>query len=146
MKERQAYIVEMLRHIAAAIRTAKRKRLKLCVRPNGLTDIPYEGLRIFIMPALAAELSKMSGHTVTAGAHTIFSAFPKVQFVDYSKNSRRFERQLPPNYDLTFSRSETNESTPLRFSKVATTSPWYSPAICRKPGTATASLMGTSMI
>ena len=37
MKERQAYLVEMLRHIAAAIRTAKRKRLKLCVRPNGST-------------------------------------------------------------------------------------------------------------
>jgi hypothetical protein len=114
MKERQAYLVEMLRHIVAAIRTAKRKRLKLCVRPNGSTDIPYEGLRIFIMPALAAELTKISGHEVTAGAHTIFSAFPKVQFVDYSKNPKRFERELPPNYDLTFSRSETNEADAIK--------------------------------
>jgi hypothetical protein len=39
-----------------------------------------------------------------------FPAFPRVQFVDYTKNSRRFARQLPANYDLTFSRSETNES------------------------------------
>jgi hypothetical protein len=114
MKERQAYIVEMLRHIAAAVRTAKRKRLKLCVRPNGSTDIPYEGLRIFIMPSLAAELSKINGHEVTAGAHTIFSAFPKVQFVDYSKNPKRFERELPTNYHLVFSRSETNEADAIK--------------------------------
>jgi hypothetical protein len=114
MKERQAYMVEMLHHIAAACRTAQRKRIKLCVRPNGSTDIPYEGLRVVIMPSLAAELSKISGHEVTAGAHTIFSAFPKVQFVDYSKNPRRFERQLPPNYDLTFSRSETNETDAIK--------------------------------
>ena len=107
MQERQAYMVEMLHHIAAACRTAKRKRIKLCVRPNGSTNIAYEGLRVVIMPSLAAELSKISGHEVTAGVHTIFSAFPKVQFVDYSKNPKRFERELPPNYDLTFSRSET---------------------------------------
>ena len=65
------------------------------VRPNGATDIAYEGLRVMIMPSLAAELSKISGHEVTAGAHTIFSAFPNVQFVDYTKNPRRFERELP---------------------------------------------------
>jgi hypothetical protein len=34
MQERQAYMVEMLRHIASACRTAKRKRIRLCVRPN----------------------------------------------------------------------------------------------------------------
>jgi hypothetical protein len=37
-----------------------------------------------------------------------------VQFVDYTKNPRRFERQLPPNYDLTFSRSETNEADAIK--------------------------------
>ena len=72
----------------------KRKRIKLCVRPNGSTDVAYEGLRVMIMPSLAAELSKISGHEVTAGAHTIFSAFPNVQFVDYTKNPRRFERAV----------------------------------------------------
>ena len=144
MQERQAYMVEMLRHIAAACRTAKRKRIKLCVRPNGSTDIPYEGLRVVIMPSLAAELSKISGHTVTAGAHTIFSAFPNVQFVDYTKNPRRFERELPPNYCLTFSRSETNEADAVKILEAATMSQSYSLAICRKPGTATASLTATS--
>ena len=43
MQQRQEYMVEMLHHIAAACRTAKRKRIKLAVRPNGATDIAYEG-------------------------------------------------------------------------------------------------------
>ena len=114
MQQRQEYMVEMLRHIAAACRTAKRKRIKLCVRPNGSTDVAYEGLRVMIMPSLAAELSRISGHEVTAGVHTIFSAFPKVQFVDYTKNPRRFERPLPANYSITFSRSETNEADAVK--------------------------------
>ena len=62
MQERQAYMVEMLRHIASAMPYRKRKRIKFCVRPNGSTDIAYEGLRVIIMPSLAAELSKISGH------------------------------------------------------------------------------------
>jgi hypothetical protein len=113
MQERQAYMREMLLHIAKAIRTAKRKRLKLCVRPNGSTDIAYEGLRVMIDPAFAAQLSAISGHAVPAGAQTILTAFPAVQFVDYTKNPRRFNKPLPPNYYLTFSRSETNESDAL---------------------------------
>lgn len=117
MQQRQEYMVEMLYHIAAACRTARRKGIKLAVRPNGSTDIAYEGLRVMIMPSLAAELSKISGYKITAGVHTIFSAFPNVQFVDYSKNPRRFERPLPANYSLTFSRSETNETDAIKILK-----------------------------
>jgi hypothetical protein len=109
MTARQAFLCEMLLHIAKAIRYAKRKRLKLCVRPNGATDIAYEGLRIMITPDFAALLSAISGHKVPAGAQTIFSAFDAIQFVDYTKNPKRFDRALPANYYLTFSRSETNE-------------------------------------
>jgi hypothetical protein len=107
-------MLEILRHIAAACRTAKRKRIKLAIRPNGSSDIAYEGLRVMVSEAFAAELSAISGHTVTAGAHTIFSAFPRVQMLDYTKSARRFERTLPSNYHLTFSRSESNESDALR--------------------------------
>jgi hypothetical protein len=110
MGERQAYMREMLFHIAAACRNAKRKRLNLVVRPNGSTDIAYEGLRVMIDPDFAAMLSDISGESVSAGAQTIFSAFPSIQFVDYTKNPKRFDRPLPANYHLTFSRSETNES------------------------------------
>lgn len=113
MGERQAYMAEMLLHIARRKREADRKGMALAVRPNGSTDIAYEGLRVVIDPAFAAELSRVSGLTVSAGVHTIFSAFPSVQFLDYTKNPLRLERSLPANYHLTFSRSETNDTDAL---------------------------------
>ena len=110
MRDRAAYMSEMLFHIAANVRTAKKKGMKLCVRPNGSTDIAYEGVRVFVSPEFAAKLSKVSGLEVTPGLHNIFSAFPSVQFVDYTKNPKRFDRAIAANYSLTFSRSETNEA------------------------------------
>jgi hypothetical protein len=108
MRDRKAYLREMLLHIARSARTARRKQLQLAVRPNGSTDIAYEGQRIIVDAELAAELSAISGYAVSAGIHTIFSAFPEIQFLDYTKNPRRLERALPTNYDLTFSLSEVN--------------------------------------
>lgn len=58
----------------------------IAVRLNVFSDIPWE--RIF--PEL-------------------FAMFPNVHFYDYTKNVKR-AGQLLPNYWLTFSRSETNES------------------------------------
>jgi hypothetical protein len=113
MGDRQAYMREMMVHIARNARKARRMRKQLAVRPNGSTDIAYEGIRIFIDDAFAAELSRVSGYRVTAGLHTIFSAFPGIQFVDYTKNPHRMRRVLPANYHLTFSRSEINEPVAL---------------------------------
>jgi hypothetical protein len=113
MKERAAYMTEMFHHIARNVAKARRLNMRLAVRPNGSTDLAYEGLRFFVSPELAAVLSAVSGLTVTSGLHTVFSAFPTVQFVDYTKNPKRFDRQLPANYHLTFSRSETNEDVAL---------------------------------
>jgi hypothetical protein len=116
MRERLAYMSEMLIHVARlarrtrAIARARHKRLALAVRPNGSTDIAYEGIRVFVSPEFAARLSAIAGLPVTPGLHTVFSAFPSIQFLDYTKNPRRFERPLPANYHLTFSLSETNES------------------------------------
>jgi TolB-like protein len=86
MTERASYMAEMMSAIAAAARAAKRARLKLAVRPNGSSDIAYEGLRVAIDASFAKELSRVSGLKVVAGNHTIFSAFPSVQFLDYTKN------------------------------------------------------------
>jgi hypothetical protein len=51
-------------------------------------------------------------------APALFSRFPSVQFYDYTKHSRRMldwcAGLLPPNYHLTFSRSECNQSDCLR--------------------------------
>ena len=90
MRDRSNYLRDMVRSIESEIRHAQRVGKKLCVRLNGSTDIAWEGVRL--------------------DGRTMFELFPMVQFVDYTKNPRRFDRTLPANYHLTFSRSETNES------------------------------------
>jgi hypothetical protein len=91
MRDRKAYLADMVLAICQVKREAARKGLRLCVRLNGSTDIAWEMIR------------------VSDRGHTLFDLFPDVQFVDYTKIARRFDRQLPANYHLTFSRSETNE-------------------------------------
>jgi hypothetical protein len=113
MADRTGYMREMFMHTARAVRTARKAGLKLAVRPNGSSDIAYEGLKITVDKAFARELSRISGSRITAGEHTLFSAFPRVQFLDYTKNWARFSRPLPANYNLTFSLAENNLSRAL---------------------------------
>lgn len=110
MRNRPAYMAETARHIALAYRQAQRKRMHLAVRMNGSTDIAYESVRFMVDDTLAAYVAKVTGKDTKAGAHTVFTLFPYIQFVDYTKNPKRFARALPQNYDLTFSRSETNDA------------------------------------
>jgi hypothetical protein len=58
-------------------------------RLNGTTDISFEKFKVF-------------------DGKNIFEIFPDIQFYDYTKNHTRFEKELPSNYHLTFSKSETN--------------------------------------
>lgn len=109
MNDRQGYMREMMLHIARLARKASKMGFWLAVRPNGSTDIAYEGIRIFVTPEFAAQLHEISGFQITSGLHTIFSAFPGILFLDYTKNFNRFNRVLPSNYHLTFSRSEIND-------------------------------------
>lgn len=62
--------------------------LKLCVRMNGTSDVIWEKK----FPEL-------------------FTAYPDLQFYDYTKIPRR---ETPANYSLVFSRSETNEALALQ--------------------------------
>jgi hypothetical protein len=98
MHDRQAFMRAMMAGIDACIRKALRQGLKLCVRPNGATDIAWENVKF----AFADRQT------------SIIDLFSTVQFVDYTKNYRRMlrfcEGKLPRNYHLTFSRSETNEA------------------------------------
>jgi hypothetical protein len=64
---------------------AKRKGYKLIVRLNGTSDIRFENVAI--------------GHSY----HNIMEALPDIQFYDYTKLANR--RNIPANYDLTFSYS-----------------------------------------
>jgi hypothetical protein len=95
MKNRAAYMAALVRQIENLIKRAAKLGKKLCVRLNGSTDTAWEGLSCW-----------------RAGKphRNLFVAFPEVEFVDYTKNARRFDRALPSNYHLTFSRSETNEA------------------------------------
>ena len=94
MRERKEYMRDVVRSIELLEIKAHKLGLNLCVRLNGSSDIAWEGIRC-----------------VRKGIEypNLFAAFPHLQFVDYTKNPRRFERKLPNNYHLTFSRSETNE-------------------------------------
>ena len=91
MTDRKAFLTEMVEHIGKLSDVAKRESLTLAVRPNGSTDIAWEGIK-------------------DKDGKTVFDHFPHIQFLDYTKNARRFKRALPKNYHLTFSRSETNEA------------------------------------
>jgi hypothetical protein len=93
MRDRAAYMRDVVRSIELTIARAKRMGMKPCVRLNGSSDIAWEGIRV--------------------DGRNVFDMFPDVAFVDYTKNSRRFDRALPANYHLTFSRSETNEAQAL---------------------------------
>ena len=64
------------------------------IRLNGTSDIPFEKFKI-------------------RDGKNIFELYPDVQFYDYTKNYIRFEKELPSNYHLTFSMSETNREKSL---------------------------------
>jgi hypothetical protein len=82
---RELYRQYLVLEIERAIRAAERIRRRLAVRLNGTSDIIWE--RIF--PEL-------------------FLMFPTVQWYDYTKCLKL--RVVPNNYDITYSRSESNES------------------------------------
>lgn len=98
MRDRKGYMTDIVHAVELAQRKAARLGLKLCVRLNGSTDIAWEGI--------ACERNGQSFRSV-------YAAFPDVQFVDYTKNAYRFDRTLPANLHLTFSRSETNNDKAL---------------------------------
>jgi len=89
LSNRNEFMFQLRKEIETAIRLNVDKAIPV-FRLNGTSDLPFEKYRIF-------EDNK-----------NIFELFPDVQFYDYTKNHIRFMKQLPSNYHLTFSRSETN--------------------------------------
>lgn len=87
--DRSAFVAMLKGEIRALIRKAEREGLRPAVRLNGTSDLPWESL-----------------------APELFAEFPKLKFYDYTKSPRRalaFARgELPKNYHLTFSLSESN--------------------------------------
>lgn len=89
LHDRIGFLFQLRGEIAKAIKKCEDKAIPV-FRLNGTSDLPYEKYRVF------------------EGGKNIFELFPDVQFYDYTKNWVRFEKQLPSNYHLTFSRSEIN--------------------------------------
>jgi hypothetical protein len=80
---RGEFMAQLIDDINKLKRQAKRQNLQAVVRLNGTSDIEWEKIML--------------------GEFNIFGLFPDLQFYDYTKNPNR--KNLPDNYDLTFSYS-----------------------------------------
>jgi len=93
---------EFMRHIsidiARLIRDAAKLELTPLVRLNGTSDIKWENIPLSIDSRTSKRIGKPEGEYAN-----IFAVFPEVQFYDYTKIANR--RDIPANYDLTFSYS-----------------------------------------
>ena len=100
-KDKQGFLAELWAEVAKSIKSAARKNMTPCFRLNLTSDLPWEKI-------------KFNGQSV-------MEAFPTVQFYDYCKSPERMTKfvngEMPKNYHLTFSRSETNGALALAFLK-----------------------------
>ena len=80
---RGEFMAQLIEDIHKLKAQAKKKNLQPVIRLNGTSDIEWENIRV--------------------GEFNIFGLFPDLQFYDYTKNPNR--KNLPDNYDLTFSYS-----------------------------------------
>jgi hypothetical protein len=91
------------------------KALLECVfRLNATSDIPFEAKKYhFVLTYEECDLlNRLYNVGAIAGAqYSIFSLFPNVQFLDYTKVFARLTRKLPDNYYLLFSLDGPNNVT-----------------------------------
>ena len=99
LTSRIEFMYQLKTEIEKAIAKNKDKAI-VTFRLNGTSDLPFEKYKVF-----------------ENGTKNIFELFPDVQFYDYTKNYLRFDKVLPSNYHLTFSRSENNEAKSLELLK-----------------------------
>jgi hypothetical protein len=92
-EDRATFMAQLVKDVEAAIRKAGREGMTPVFRLNGTSDIRWETVPV-------------------EGFRNIMEKFPQVQFYDYTKLTNR--RDIPANYHLTFSRSETNEIDAIR--------------------------------
>lgn len=86
-ENRAKFLDILVNDIKKAIAKAEKANLQAVFRLNGTSDIPWEKLRL------------------PTGERNIMERFMDAQFYDYTKI---LGRTTPPNYHLTFSRSESN--------------------------------------
>jgi hypothetical protein len=88
LQDRPAFLEQLKNEIRKGEKTAARKGMRLAIRLNVMSDLPWHNL-------------------IDMGE------FPNVQFYDYTPNPKRALEfaagKLPANYHLTFSRKEDNQ-------------------------------------
>jgi hypothetical protein len=89
-EDRKGFLTDLWKEVTSAVKSATRKELKFCMRPNLTSDLPWESI-------------KHKGQS-------LMDSFNPCRFYDYTKSLKRFTRflngELPENYHLTYSRSE----------------------------------------
>lgn len=95
-EDRKAFMADLVYSIKALIRKASKQGLTPLVRLNGTSDIRWESVELTVDGVDYAN---------------IFDVFPDVQFYDYTKDCNR--KNLPSNYDLTFSYSGVDAYQPF---------------------------------
>jgi len=84
-EDRLAFTLQLIKEIKSRKKSAIKNNLTPCFRLNLTSDLPWENLSVML-------------------------PFPFLQFYDYTKDKKRMLRylngELPPNYYLTYSRSE----------------------------------------
>lgn len=90
-EDRKSFEEQLFSEVSAFKTKCNKLGLKPAVRLNGTSDLMWESM----LPS-------------------IFTTFGDIQFYDYTKHFKRMLKyikgELPKNYHLTFSRSETNQS------------------------------------
>ena len=98
VQDRAGFMETLAADVARLVKKAEKLGMTPCVRLNGTSDLPFEKI----------PCGKFS---------SIMARFPKIQFYDYTKNPNRISDYLmgamPHNYQLTFSRSESNGKVAL---------------------------------
>ena len=87
-ENRKAFLLQLFKEIKSGEKSARRAQMNPCFRLNLTSDLPWHQLSVII-------------------------EYPELLFYDYTKDKKRMlrylDRKLPPNYYLTYSRSEETE-------------------------------------
>ena len=97
LHNRKGFLLQLHFEIARIVRLHSAK-WDIAIRLNGTSDIPFFKYKVF-------------------EGKNLMELFPSVQFYDYTKNHLSFDKELPSNYHLTFSRSENNHAKSLELLK-----------------------------
>lgn len=102
--QRHQFLNELARDIQRIANTARRLGMTPLIRLNGTSDIRWENQTFSLNLETAAYLKRYGGRKVEVNQtyQNLMELFPEIQFYDYSKLPTR---NVPSNYDLTFSYS-----------------------------------------